>query len=72
MASTGSSSNTAAADADDSTTPATISNRGFDLVGFTMALDNLTLLVCPLSCISLVCLLLLPLVPVDHMMLKAG
>lgn len=35
-----------AADADDTTTPTTnISNRGFDLVGFTLALDNLTLLV---------------------------
>lgn len=34
-----------AADADDNTTPTTtISNRGFDLVGFTLALDNLTLL----------------------------
>lgn len=37
----------AAADADDnSTRTTTISNRGFDLVGFTLALDNLTLMVC--------------------------
>lgn len=36
----------AAADTDDNTTPTTtISNRGFDLVGFTLALDNLTFLV---------------------------
>ncbi len=40
------SSNAAAADTDDNTTPTTtISNRGFDLVGFTLALDNLTILV---------------------------
>jgi hypothetical protein len=36
-----------ASEADDLSTPTTtISNRGFDLVGFTLALDNLTLLVC--------------------------
>jgi len=48
--SSSSSSSSNAADTDDNTTPTTtISNRGFDLVGFTLALDNLTLLVCTYS-----------------------